>query len=299
MSDFHSGFIAIVGKPNAGKSTLMNALVGEKVSIVTWRPQTTRNNILGILNGDNYQAVFIDTPGVLKPKNHLGDYMKESIERATDDVNGIVYVIDAGRKVDVEDTELLNKYIQTGIPVIVAVNKVDEVTPDKLHSVLVELNKLQGYSVVIHISALRGKNLEKLKEIIIGLLTDDIKYYDDDMYTDSNINFLVTEIIREKAMRLLEKEVPYGIGVSLNKFEEKTNGMVDIDANIYCEKAAHKPIIIGKGGSMLKKIGTYSRQDIETLLNQKVYLALWVKVKEDWRDSDLLLKQLGYNKKDL
>ncbi len=299
MADFHSGFIAIVGKPNAGKSTLMNALVGEKVSIVTWRPQTTRNNILGILNGENYQAVFIDTPGVLKPKNHLGDYMKESIERATDDVNGIVYVIDAGKRVDETDVELINKYIQTGIPLIIAVNKVDEVTPDKLHSVLVEINKLSGYKVVIHISALRGKNLEKLKELIVELLTDDIQYYDDDMYTDSNINFLVTEIIREKAMRLLEKEVPYGIGVSLNKFEEKENGMVDIDANIFCEKAAHKPIIIGKGGAMLKKIGTYSRQDIEALLNQKVYLALWVKVKEDWRDSDLLLKELGYNKKDL
>lgn len=299
MADFHSGFIAIVGKPNAGKSTLMNALVGEKVSIVTWRPQTTRNNILGILNGENYQAVFIDTPGVLKPKNHLGDYMKESIERATDDVNGIVYVIDAGKRVDAADTELLEKYIQTGIPVIIAVNKVDEVTPDKLHSVLVELNKLNGYKVVIHISALRGKNLDKLKELIIELLTDEVKYYDDDMYTDSNINFLVTEIIREKAMRLLNQEVPYGIGVSLNKFEEKANGMVNIDANIFCEKAAHKPIIIGKGGSMLKKIGTYSRQDIETLLNQKVYLALWVKVKEDWRDSDFLLNELGYNKKDL
>lgn len=299
MADFHSGFIAIVGKPNAGKSTLMNALVGEKVSIVTWRPQTTRNNILGILNGENYQAVFIDTPGVLKPKNHLGDYMKESIDRATEEVNGIVYVIDAGKKVDVSDTELLEKYIQTGIPVIIAVNKVDEVTPDRLHSVLVELNKLQGYKVLVHISALRGKNLDKLKELILELLTDDIQYYDDDMYTDSNINFLVTEIIREKAMRLLEKEVPYGIGVSLNKFEEKENGVVDIDANIYCEKSAHKPIIIGKGGAMLKKIGTYSRQDIETLLNQKVYLALWVKVKEDWRDSDFLLKELGYNKKDL
>lgn len=295
-----SGFITIVGKPNAGKSTLLNALVGEKVAIVSWRPQTTRNKITGIMHGDGYQAVFIDTPGIHESKNHLGDYMMKSVKSALQDVDAVIYVVNASRGVDEHDSDYIGKLVESGVKTIAVVNKTDTVTPETLFKVLESLNKIPGIDSVVPVSAKRGDNTDKLKEIIVAMLPEGEQYYPDDMVTDKSMRFQTAEIIREKALKLLDKEIPFGIGVNINKFEMREDGRCfDIDADIVCEKQSHKAIIIGKKGAMLKRIASEARQDIEDMADYKVFLTLWVRVKEGWRDSDFMLNELGYNKKDL
>lgn len=218
--DFKSGFICIAGLANAGKSTLTNALVGEKVSIVSWRPQTTRNKLLGIINGDDYQMVLIDTPGIHKVRNHLGQYMMQAVENSLKDVDGVVYVIDGAKGMQKEDYEFLEKNAHKA-PIVVALNKEDCVTRETTFATLEKLNKIEGLKAIVPISAKKGDNLEVLKEELVSLLPEGAPMYPDDMYTESSMRFMATEIIREKALYLLDKEVPYGIGVYINKFEER------------------------------------------------------------------------------
>lgn len=296
---FKSGFVTIIGKANVGKSTLLNALVGEQVAIVSWRPQTTRDKIIGIMNGDNYQAVFIDTPGIHKAKNELSKFMMKNVESALDGVDIVIYVINGEKNIDENDLKLINQYAAATTPFIVVINKMDVADKEKVLGMIDTLKDIEGIDSIIPISAMKGKKLDILKERIEENLKEGVQFYPEDMITDKSVRFMVAEIIREKAMKFLGEEVPYGVAVNINMFKERDDNLIDIDADIVCEKKAHKPIIIGKGGAMLKKIGTTARQDIEKLLDSKVFLNLWVRVKDDWRDSEQLLNELGYNIKDI
>lgn len=294
-----SGFISIAGLANAGKSTLINSLVGEKVAIVSFRPQTTRNKILGIKNGENYQIAFIDTPGIHKAFNRLGEYMLKSVETSVKDSDGMIYVIDAVKGINEEDAEFLGTQPE-GMKIIVALNKQDAAAKSTVLSCLERLNSFKNLTAIVPISAKKGQNLDALVDETLKLLPEGERLFPEDMYTDKSVNFLIQEIIREKGLFLLDKEIPYGIGVEVVKFEKRKNKrFFDISADIVCERDSHKAIIIGKGGLMLKEIATKAREDIEKLLEGKVFLTLFVKVKTDWRQSDYLIKELGYNKKDL
>ncbi|MBO4539940.1 MAG: GTPase Era, partial [Clostridia bacterium] len=298
--EFRSGFVTLMGRPNAGKSTLLNTIVGEKVSIVSWKPQTTRNKIKGIYNEPGYQIIFIDTPGLHKPRNSLGDYMMKPAASATEGIDCIVYLIDGEKGFLPDDKENITQYVSSGYRVIVAVNKVDHITKEKVMSILTEINGMTGITAVVPLSALRNRNIKPLIEEIKKLLSDTIKYYDEDSYTDKNMRFITAEIIREKALRLLDQEVPYGIGVDVREYSYREDGdIIDINADIICEKQAHKPIILGKGGSMIKKIATYARQDLEAIAGTKIFLTLFVRVKDDWRENESVMRSIGYDKKDL
>ncbi|MBO5774020.1 MAG: GTPase Era [Clostridia bacterium] len=292
------GYAVILGRPNAGKSTLINQIIGEKVSIVSWKPQTTRNRIIGILNDENVQIIFVDTPGIHVPKNELGKFMMHSVKVASEGVDAVIYVVDSEKGLDLNDVERIKKNVESGNKVVVAVNKVDHVTKEKVAEILIELNKIDGLTAVVPISALRGKNVEELVKEIKALMPEGEKMYGDDQYTDRNMRFMASEIIREKALRLLDKEIPYGIAVSINKYEYRENGILDIDADLIVQKQQHKPIVLGKKGEMIKRISTYARQDLEEMTGDKIFMTLWVRVKEDWRDDLSLLNNLGYNKRD-
>ena len=292
-----SGFVAILGEANVGKSTLLNAILKEKVSIVSPKPQTTRNKILGIYNDEDCQIVFIDTPGIHKEKNKLDEYMSKAISAARSDVDVIIYVIDGTKKITEHTTETLNKYTK-GSSVILVVNKIDDTNYAKLYPELTKCNNLENIKDIVPVSAKKSKNLDELIKVIKTYLKEDIKYFDDDVYTDISIKFLVAEIIREKALWLLQDELPHGIAIEIARFDENSP-IVEIDADIILEKASHKPIVIGKNGSMLKEIGSRARNDIEKLLDKQVMLKLFVKVREDWRNSSNSIKSLGYNSGDL
>ena len=292
-----SGFVAILGEANVGKSTLLNAILKEKVSIVSPKPQTTRNKILGIYNDDECQIAFIDTPGIHNSKNKLDEYMSKAISTAKSDVDVILYVIDGTKKITEHTIDNLNKYT-SGAKVILVVNKIDDTTYDKLYPELSKCNGLENIKDIVPVSAKKSKNLDELIKVIKGYLKEDVKYFDDDVYTDVSIKFLVSEIIREKALWLLQDELPHGIAVEISRFYEDAP-ICEIDADIILEKASHKAIVIGKNGTMLKEIGTKARHDIEKLLAKKVMLKLFVKVREDWRNSSSSIKSLGYNSQDL
>ena len=293
------GFVSLIGKPNAGKSTLTNTIVGEKVSIVSWKPQTTRNKILGIANGENYQLVIVDTPGVHNAKNALSKYMMKSVEKGQEGSEAIVYVMAVDKRFDEHDRDYIKRYADGKTPFIIALNKCDDVEADAIPKRIAELQDISGVDSIIPISALTGKNVDMLIDRLLEIMPKGERFFDEDMYTDKSLRFMASEIVREKALRNLDQEIPYGIGVVINKFEYRENGIVDVDADIVCDKQSHKAMVIGKGGAMIKKISTQSRQDIEDLVGTKVFLNLYVRVKEDWRDSDFLLNQLGYNIKDL
>mgnify|MGYP001623044195 FL=1 len=300
MENFRSGFIALVGKPNAGKSTLLNSLVRQKVSIVSPKPQTTRNKILGIWTQDDCQMVFVDMPGIIKPKNTLGKYMEKSIDSGVRDVDCVVFVTDGHKGISDDDVALMTRYSAGGAPMVVVVTKTDICQPETLMTQLSKLNGLPFVGEVYCVSAKRNKNIDMLKDGLKKYLKDDVKYFDDDDVTDKSQRFLAAEIIREKILLLCDDEIPHGVGVTINKMTyDKVKKMWDIDANIIVEKASHKPIIIGKQGRMLKQIGSYAREGLEKMLQAKVYLALWIKIKEDWRNSDFMLKEIGYDKKEL
>lgn len=293
-----SGFVAILGQPNVGKSTLLNAILKEKVSIVSPKPQTTRDKILGIYNDSDTQIVFIDTPGIHSSNNKLDEYMNKAINTAKKDVDLLLYVIDGTKKINEHTLSTLNKYTKDVKNIVLVVNKVDDTTYEKLYPELNKLNALEGIKDIVPVSALKGKNIEELLKVIKSYLTDNVKYYEDDIYTDKSVKFLVGEAIREKALWLLQDELPHGIAIEIIRFEEGGK-LAEIDADIIIEKPSHKQIVIGSKGQMLKNIGTKSRIEIEKLLGCKVMLKLFVKVREDWRHKDSVLKSLGYNNQDL
>ncbi|MDR1906192.1 MAG: GTPase Era [Clostridiales bacterium] len=298
---FKSCFVTIIGKPNAGKSTLLNSLVGEKVSIVSWRPQTTRNIITGIMHGDDYQIIFLDTPGLQQGKSLLGEYMSKSVKSASVDADGVIYVVDGSKKIEEDEYLLIKKYSETiKIPFIVVVNKVDEADRERLVINMLRFNDFKKITAVVPMSALSGKNIEALNSELKKLLKEGEKYYSEDMITDKNLRFMAQEIVREKALIYLRDEIPHGIAVNITRYEVRNDGLVtDIEAEIIAEKKSHKSIIIGKGGEMLKKIASSARKDIEKLSGEKVFLKVWVKIREGWQDDYSLLRDLGYDKKEI
>ena len=295
--EFKSGFVAVVGQPNVGKSTLINALVGQKVSIVSPKSQTTRTNVLGVLNGKDFQIVFIDTPGIHSSKNNLDKYMQKSIDFATKDVDAVLYVLDGSKDFLQKDIDQMQKYCDMGLRVIAVVNKVDLGSFETIYPRLNSLSQLKKLHAVFGVSALKKKNLDDLIEELKKLLTDNIKYYPDDMYVDKPKSFVLSEIIREKMLWILNDEIPHGVAVVITKLEsnEKTT---KVDATIYCEKEAHKAIIIGKNGSMLKKLGTQSREAMQKFLGTNVFLELFVKVEPNWRNKVGAMSNFGYDEKD-
>lgn len=291
-----SGFIAITGRPNAGKSTLLNHIVGEKVAIVSSKPQTTRTKILGVKTGEDYQLVLIDTPGIHKPHNKLGKRMEKYIYSATQDIDALIYVIDCNIKdSEIElEREALSGLKTADIPVVLAVNKIDTIPRLQLLPVLDKLKGLYDFSDIVPISAQKGQNLDALFERLKDFLPEGPKFFPDDTITDQPERQIVSEFIREKALRLLNKEIPHGIAVEIEKMQQKNNGTYEILAAIYCEKQSHKGIIIGKGGEKLKQIGSQARSDIERFLGSKVYLELWVRVKDDWRNRESFITDIGF-----
>lgn len=295
---FKSGFVTIIGRPNVGKSTLLNLLTGEKIAIISKKPQTTRHNIRTIVTTDNYQMVFVDTPGIHKPRNKLGQYMMQQAYSAFEDMDVIVYLVDAKDKsIGPVDSMIIEELGKTSTPVILLINKVDLVEKERILPLIAEYSQAYDFKEIIPISAIKGEDKDKVLSAIEKYLPEGEKFYPDDMLTDQTEKVLAQELIREKLLNLLDEEVPHGIGVEVIRFkEQEEKNLLEIDANIYCEKESHKGIVIGKGGSMLKKAGTMAREDMERLFGAKVNLKLWVKVKDDWRNSDFMLNELGYKK---
>jgi len=291
---FKSGFITIIGRPNVGKSTLTNEIMGEKLSIVSSKPQTTRTNIQSILNTEDYQLVFVDTPGMHKPKHKLGEYMVKLAKDSLKEVDLIIFMTTPDVEVGKGDRFILDQLREMGVPVFLVLNKIDETTPERVAETLKNYSAEFDFAEIIPIAAIKGKNVDKLKDLIVNYMPEGPKYYPEDMITDSEERFIVAETIREKALRLLSEEVPHGIAVDVTSMKKDEKGIWHISADIICEKDSHKGIIIGKKGAMLKKISTYARQDMEKFLGEKVFLELWVKVRKEWRDSSNLLKELGY-----
>ena len=289
-----TAIITIAGRPNVGKSTLTNYLVGEKITIVSNKPQTTRNRICGIVTRGNTQFVFVDTPGFHKPKSKLGDFMVSTVRESIADVDMTVLVVEPIANVGAQEQALLEQLAAKRCPVVLAINKIDTMEKDKLLEVIAVYSQAYPFDAIIPISARTGDGVD-------SLLTQCEKYsmegpflFPDDLTTDQPEKQVMAEIIREKLLWNLEKEIPHGTAVEINRFTERDNGIIDLDATIFCEKSSHKGIIIGKNGEMLKKISSMARVDCEKFMGTKVYLTTWVKVKENWRDSDFLVKNFGY-----
>lgn len=298
--NFHSGFVSLIGRPNVGKSTLMNLLIGEKISIISSKPQTTRNKIQTILTTDTMQVIFVDTPGIHKAKSKLGDYMVKSAETSLNDVDIVLYLIEPYEKIKDSDKAILERLQKVKTPVFLIINKIDTVEKPELLKVIENYSKEYNFAEIIPLSALKGKNHETLLESIEKYLPEGPKYFPEDMITDQPEKQIVSEIIREKALYLLQDEIPHGIAVEITSMKHrKDKDIMDIDATIYCERESHKGIIIGKQGSMLKKIGSNARRDIQRFLGGQINLQIWIKVKKDWRDSDFLLKNFGYDSKNI
>ena len=289
---FRSGFVAILGRPNVGKSSIMNRFVGEKVAIVSNHPQTTRSRLLGVATHADWQIVFVDTPGLHKPRTKLGEYMVKAANDAREGVDAVLCVVD-GQFIGASDRAILEDVAQMSCPKFLAVNKIDLCEPEKLMPQLQKLNDL-GFDQIVCVSARRGDNLDELLSMLVSAMPEGPKYFPDDMMTDQPERVLCAEIIREKALWNLRDEVPHGVGVEMLSIKEVRPGLTEIHANIYCERASHKSIIIGRQGAMLGKIGSEARKDIERLLNTHVSLKLWVKVREDWRNRAGDLRALGY-----
>jgi len=295
---FYSGFVSLIGRPNVGKSTLMNHLIGEKIAIISPKPQTTRNKIQSILTKDDFQVIFIDTPGIHKPKFKLDDYMVKAAETTFGEVDAVLMLIEPLGKVLPEDENVLERLKKVKTPVILVINKTDCFDEEKVLKTTEIFSKLYNFSDIVPVSAMTGKNTDELMKVIKKYLPEGPKYFPDDMVTDQPERQIVSEIIREKALRLLRDEIPHGIAVEISSMKKRNDkNLVDVEATIFCERESHKGIIIGKGGTMLKKIGTAAREDITRLLGSEVNLQVWVKVKKDWRDSDFLLKNFGYDAK--
>lgn len=294
MSDkkFHSGFVAILGRPNVGKSSILNRFVGEKVAIVSDRPQTTRNKLMGIVTREDWQIVFVDTPGIHKPKTKLGESMMKAVSDAKEGVDAVLCMVDA-QMIGQGDMAVIQDVLKMNCPKFLAVNKADLVPPEKLMPELAKLHEL-AFDQIVVVSARRGDNVEELLQMLADAMPEGPKYFPEDIYTDQPERLICAEIIREKALQNLRDEIPHGVGVEMLQIKKVSKTLTEIHANVYCERAAHKSIIIGKQGSMLRKIGEASRYDTEKLLGTKVMLKLWVKVREDWRNRNEDLLNLGY-----
>lgn len=290
-----SGFVTIIGRPNVGKSTLMNNIIGEKLSIISNKPQTTRNTIQAVLTKDDCQIVFLDTPGIHKPRHKLGEYMVKVARDTLSEVDIVLFMTTPDEEAGAGDKYIIDQIKNIKTPVILVINKVDTADREKLIKTIEAYNKEFEFDETVPVSALMNKNIDELLKVIVNKLPEGPKYFPDDVLTDQPERFVVSEIIREKVLSLLDKEVPHGTAVEIIQMKEgQGNGVVDISATIYCEKDSHKGIIIGKNGQMLKKIGSQARVDIEKLLGTRVFLELWVKVKKDWRDDPLSLRNFGY-----
>lgn len=298
--DFKSGFVSIIGRPNVGKSTLMNALVGEKIAITANRPQTTRNSIKTILTKQDCQIVFVDTPGIHKPSTKLGEYMVKSAYASLKDIDLLLFLTEPGKNMLKKDEEILSDIKKAGVKTILVINKTDTVKKEELLKTIDEYSKEVDFAEVVPISALKEDNLDTLLKCITDLLPEGPMYFPEDMVTDLTERQIVGEIVREKCLYLLKEEIPHGVAVEVTAMKKRENkDFYDIDANIYCEKESHKGIIIGKKGAMLKNIGSTARYAIEKFLGCQINLKLWVKTKKDWKDNDFLLKSFGYDKKEI
>ena len=290
-----TAIVTIAGRPNVGKSTLTNFLVGEKIAIVSNKPQTTRNRICGIVTRDNLQFVFVDTPGFHKPRTKLGDYMVNTVRESISDVDATILVVEPIPSIGAQEEVLIERLQATRCPAILAINKIDTIEKDKLLEVIAVYSQTGVFDAIIPISAKTGDGVDVLLEQCENYAVESPFLFPDDVTTDQPERRVMAEIIREKLLWCLEKEIPHGTAVEITTFSERDNGIIDIDATIYCEKASHKGIIIGKQGAMLKKISSLARTDCEKFMGTKVYLTTWVKVKENWRDSDFLVRNFGYS----
>lgn len=299
MGKFKSGFVTLIGRPNVGKSTLMNTLVGQKIAITSNKPQTTRNRIQTVYTCEEGQIIFLDTPGIHKAKNKLGEYMVSVAERTLKEVDIILWLVEPSTFIGAGEQYIAQCVANSNIPVILVINKIDTVNKSEILKFIDAYKDIARFAEIIPVSALNGENTDDLIDSVIRYLPQGPCYYDEDTITDQPERQIVAEMIREKILRNLNDEVPHGIAVAIERMKERTKGnIIDIDATIICERNSHKGIIIGKQGSMLKKIGTEARKDIEALLACKTNLKLWVKVKKDWRNSDMLIRNFGYNKND-
>ena len=300
QDNFKSGFVTLIGRPNVGKSTLMNRLIGQKIAITSNKPQTTRNRIQTVLTTEEGQIVFVDTPGIHKAKNKLGEYMVNIAERSLNEVDVVLWLVEPSTFIGAGEKHIIEQLKKVKTPVILVINKVDMVKKEEVLTFIDAYRKECDFAEIVPVSARRGDNTDELVNVIMKYLPYGPQFYDEDTITDQPERAIVAEIIREKALHALDDEIPHGIAVYIDRMKgRKGQNIIDIDATIVCERDSHKGIIIGKGGAMLKKIGSNARYEIERLLDTKVNLKLWVKVKKDWRDSDFLIKNFGYNKDEI
>lgn len=295
-----SGFVALIGRPNVGKSTLMNTLIGQKIAITSDKPQTTRNKIQTVYTDERGQIVFEDTPGIHRAKTKLGEYMVGVVRHTLKDVDIILWIVEASTFIGQSDMQIAENLKSLEKPVVLAINKTDKLkSKEAVLEIIEKYSKLLEFTEIIPLSALKANNTDRLLDILYKYLPEGPLYYDEDTLTDQPLRQLAAELIREKALRYLSDEIPHGIAVEIVKMKNRTKTLVDVEADIICERESHKAIIIGKAGSMLKKIATMARKDIENLMDISVNLKVWVKVRKDWRDSDIQMKNFGYNIKDL
>lgn len=299
-NQFKSGFVTLIGRPNVGKSTLMNHLIGQKIAITSDKPQTTRNKIQTVYTDERGQIVFLDTPGIHKAKNKLGEYMVNVAEHTLKEVDVILWLVEPSTFIGAGERHIAEQLNNVKTPIILVINKIDTVKNNE--EVLIFINAYKDicqFAEIVPVSALKQKNTNLVTELIFKYLPCGPQFYDEDTVTDQPMRQIASELIREKALRLLSDEIPHGIAVTIEKMTERENGIFDIEAEIVCERDSHKGIIIGKNGAMLKKIGTSARSEIEHLLDARVNLQLWVKVRKEWRDSDIFMKNYGYNGKEV
>lgn len=298
--DNKAGFVTIIGRPNVGKSTLMNRLIGQKIAITSNKPQTTRNKIQTVYTDEAGQIVFLDTPGIHKAKNKLGEYMVNVAQNTLNEVDAILWLVEPSTFIGAGERHIVEQLQRVKTPVILIINKIDTVKKEEILLFIDTYRKIYDFAEIVPVSALKGDNAKTVIDVIFKYLPYGPNFYDEDTITDQPERQIVAELIREKALRILDEEIPHGIAVSIDKMKIRPKSdIVDIEATIVCERESHKGIVIGKNGAMLKKIGIQARKDIENMLEQQVNLQLWVKVKKDWRDSDFLMKNYGYSKKEL
>ena len=298
--EFKSGFVTLIGRPNVGKSTLMNHLIGQKIAITSKKPQTTRNRIQTVYTCDEGQIVFLDTPGIHKAKNKLGEYMVNVAENTLKEVDVILWLVEPTTFIGAGERHIAEQLSKIKTPVILVINKIDTVkSKEEILTFIAAYKDILNFAEIIPVSALKEVNIEDVKSSIFKYLPAGPQFYDEDTVTDQPMRQIAAELIREKALRMLDDEIPHGIAVVIDQMKERPNGIIDVDATIVCERDSHKGIIIGKAGSMLKRIGTAARMEIENLMDTKVNLKLWVKVRREWRDSDMYMKNYGYNPKEI